>query len=355
MKRYIPSLLIAVLFFVIGTVPGLLRRAWSDDSGASPNTAQSAASQRVSWKKKYKRPASPPFPADNAYSKDRERLGKILFFDPRLSGSGSMSCASCHNPALAWGDGLPKAIGFGMKQTPRRTPTILNSAWSDLLFWDGRADSLENQALGPMLSRGEMHQDLSNVIQMIEGIPEYKRLFALAYPGEPIDGKTIARAIATYERTVVSGRAPFDEWISGKEGAITTAAKRGFDLFNGKAHCAQCHSGWNFTDNGFHDIGVEGDDVGRGANLHLETMQYAFKTPTLRNIDRRAPYMHDGSEQTLEQVVEFYDQGTSIQRPSIAPEMVPLHLTAQEKHDLVAFLKTLTSPDKTTEIPALPR
>jgi cytochrome c peroxidase len=163
------------------------------------------------------------------------------------------------------------------------------------------------------------------------------------------------RALATFERTIVSGSAPFDEWVAGREFAISPSAKRGFDLFNTKAACEKCHSGWNFTDNGFHDTGIAGPDKGRGEQLPLEAMQYAFKTPTLRNATRRDPYMHNGSEATLEDVIELYDRGGREKRPSLAPEIVPLHLTEQEKRDLIAFLATLTSEDKPIAIPVLPR
>lgn len=310
---------------------------------------------RAKWRKKYARPASVPFPDDNLYSKDRELLGRTLFFDPRLSGSRSISCSSCHNPGFSWGDGLPKGIGAGMKELGRRSPTILNIAWSDLLFWDGRAATLELQALGPIASQREMNQPLDGMIRTLDGIPEYKPLFLRAYADQAIDEKTVARAIATFERTVVSGQAPFDKWIAGDEDAIPSNAKRGFDLFNSKAACSQCHTGWNFTDDGFHDIGVATTDLGRGARLPMEAMQFAFKTPTLRNIDRRAPFMHDGSEQTLGDVVDFYDKGGQVKRVSLAPEVVALHLSTEEKQDVVAFLLTLTSVDKPTEVPAFPR
>jgi cytochrome c peroxidase len=303
----------------------------------------------------YLRPTAIPFPADNPYSKDRELLGKILFFDPRLSHSGSISCANCHNPELSWDDGLAKPVGEGMRQEGRRAPTILNAAWEDLLFWDGRAPDLEHQALVPIASDGEMNQPLDAMARTVNGIQGYKALFDAAYPGEPIDERTIAKAIATFERTVVSGKAPFDRWIEGDESAISEQAKRGFDLFNGRAGCAKCHSGWNFTDNGFHDIGVDSSDRGRGAILPLDAMQFAFKTPTLRDCGLRSPFMHDGSEPTLERVIEFYDRGGQLSRPSLAPEIVPLHLSAQEKEDLLAFLKSLTSVDRPVEIPPLPR
>lgn len=318
------------------------------------NPAGTAAYDRAQWKKKYTRPAGPAVVANNAPSKERELLGRTLFFDPRFSGTQSMSCASCHNPGFSWGDGLAKGIGDGMKQLGRRTPTILNAAYSELQFWDGRAASLEEQALGPMKSPAEMNLKL-DLAKVIEGIPGYRGMFAKAYPGEAIGEATTAKAIANFERTVVSGKAPFDHWIAGNEKAISEPAKRGFDVFNTKAACAKCHSSWNFSDSGFHDIGIPGTDRGRGSVLNLESMQYAFKTPTLRNATERAPYMHDGSEKTLEDVIELYDLGGREKRPSLAPEMVQLHLTAPEKSDLLAFLKTLSSKDRPIEIPVLPR
>jgi cytochrome c peroxidase len=339
----------------VAFVPGFTHAAPAEAPSAVHADATAPQLTRAEWKQKYVRPKSAPFPSNNLYSKDRELLGKTLFFDPRLSGSRFISCATCHNPALSWGDGLPKGIGHGMKELGRRSPTILNVAWADLLFWDGRAETLEEQALGPIASAGEMNQPLEKMVRLLSGIAEYKPLFDRAYPGEALDEKTVARAIATFERTVVSADAPFDKWVGGQENAIPESARRGFDLFNGKAKCAKCHEGWNFTDNGFHDIGLVGADRGRGARLPLEAMQFAFKTPTLRNSDRRAPFMHDGCESTLEQVVDFYDEGGKAKRPSLAPEMIPLKLSPTEKTDVVSFLKTLTSVDKPVEIPVLPR
>lgn len=314
-----------------------------------------APSVRAELKKKYVRPAAIPFPDENRFSKEKELLGRTLFFDPRLSGSRSIACSTCHNPGFSWGDGLPKAIGTGTKVLGRRSPTILNSAWTELLFWDGRADSLEQQALGPIAAPGEMNQTLADMVATVSAVPEYHLLFNKAFPTGEIGTDTVAKAIATFERTVVSGQAPFDEWIAGRENAISEDAKEGFDLFNGKAQCSKCHTDWVFTDSGFHDIGLEGSDPGRAQHLHLAAMQSAFKTPTLRNADRRAPYMHDGSEATLEQVIDFYDEGGKARRPSLAPEMKPLHLTPQEKKQLVEFMKTLTSVDAPVVIPAMPK
>lgn len=304
----------------------------------------------------YKRPKDIPFPKDNAYSRDRKELGRALFFDPRLSGSNWISCASCHNPAFSWGDGLPRAIGHGMQTLGRRTPTVLNLAWGELLFWDGRASSLEEQALGPIEAAGEMNLSHDQMLTKLESIPGYRSLFEKAYPGEGISKMTVAKALATFQRTLVSRDAPFDRWVRGKENALSESAKRGFVLFNEKALCSKCHSGWRFTDDSFHDIGVAGDDLGRGKILaDIEIMQYAFKTPTLRNVDHRDPYMHDGSEKTLEAVIDFYNRGGAVKRPSLSEHIRPLGLSAAEKADLVAFLKTLTSDDRPVAAPALPR
>lgn len=310
---------------------------------------------RAAAKKDYMRPVTLRYPPDNVPSVDRQALGKSLFFDPRLSASNWIACSTCHNPGLSWGDGLPKGIGHGMKNLGRRTPTVLNLAWADLLFWDGRSPSLEDQALGPMQAPGEMNNKLTDVVNTVRSIPGYKSMFAKAYPGEQINGTTIGKAIANYERTLVSAAAPFDYWIEGDETAISEEAKTGFDLFNTKGECAACHTGWNFTDHGFHDIGVPGDDLGRGKLLNLEAMQHAFKTPTLRNADHRAPYLHDGSEPTLESVIDFYDAGGKAARPSLSPEIHKLNLTPDEKRALAEFLKTLTSVDKPVEFPVLPR
>ncbi len=304
----------------------------------------------------YERPSWIPFPEENPHSQAKEALGRALYFDPRLSRSNMQSCASCHNPSFAWGDGLPKGVGDRMNQLGRRSPTILNSAWAEAFMWDGRFETLEEQALGPIQSGVEMNMSMVDLLPKLQAIAEYRDMFAAAFGGSPeITAEKIAMAIATYERTVVSGTAPFDRWIAGEETAISEAAKRGFVVFNEKGNCAACHSDWRFTDDSLHDIGLPGADIGRGKQLPtVAKMQYAFKTPGLRNIDRRGPYMHDGSVPTLEAVIEHYDTG-GVARPSLSDEMKPLGLTEQEKADLVAFLKTLTSEDPPVEFVMLPR
>jgi cytochrome c peroxidase len=342
---------VAALFGLFTTV-FLLGISFRDVQADAP--APSAASARLVAE--YKRPTTIPYPAENAYTPARELLGRTLFFDPRLSGSDWISCASCHNPGFSWGDGLPRAVGHGMQTLGRRTPTILNLAWAESLFWDGRADSLEQQALGPIEAPGEMNLPLDALVAKLQKIDGYRALFANAYPGEGIAPATIAKAIATFERTAVSATAPFDRWLAGDESAVSAEAKRGFQVFNEDGRCAKCHSGWRFTDDSFHDIGVATDDAGRGALLKgLVTMQSAFKTPTLRNIDQRGPYMHNGSVPTLEAVVDLYDRGGVVHRPGRSPEVVALNLREQQKFDLVAFLRTLTSTDAPVAVPVLPR
>jgi cytochrome c peroxidase len=222
-------------------------------------------------------------------------------------------------------------------------------------MWDGRLATLEEQALGPIQAAGEMNMPLDELMKRLGSIPDYKPLFVKVFAEEGMTPKTLAKAIATYERTVVSERAPFDAWIEGDEKAISEQAKRGFAMFNGKAQCAACHEGWNFTNDGFQDIGLPSPDLGRAQFVPgVIKMEHAFKTPGLREIARRAPYMHDGSLATLEQVVEHYDHG-GVDRPSRSDLMRPLGLTVQEKSDLVAFLQSLTCNLAPTAAPVLPR
>jgi cytochrome c peroxidase len=320
--------------------------------------AMGGASERAGEREplaRYARPASVPYPDGNEYTEARAELGRVLFFDPRLSGSNFISCASCHNPGFSWSDPLPRAIGHGMNELGRRTPSILNLAWGGLYFWDGRAESLEAQAMGPITAAGEMNQSADALVAELRAIPGYAPLFAAAYPDQGISTDTISKALATFERGVVSGEAPFDRWVSGDESAVSEAAKRGFRVFEGKARCATCHSGWRFTDDSFYDIGMVGDDRGRGALEDIEVLQYAFRTPGLRNTARRAPYGHNGSEKSLADVIELYDLGGRVKRPSLSPEIRPLHLTTREKSDLLAFLDTLTSTDAPVATPELPR
>jgi cytochrome c peroxidase len=314
-----------------------------------------AAAAIDAMKAEYRRPVLIPFPKENPYTPEKAALGKKLYFDTRISVTSAQSCASCHSPGFGWGDGLAVGVGHGMAKLGRHSPTIVNAAWGAIFMWDGRLANLEEQALGPIQAAGEMNMPLDQLVQRLASIAEYKPLFEASFPGAGLKPSTLAMAIATYERTVVSGPAPFDSWIEGNEKAISDDAKRGFVLFNTKAQCSSCHEGWNFTNDGFQDIGLASSDVGRGEFLPgVVKMKHAFKTPGLREITKRVPYMHDGSIATLDQVVEHYDRG-GVDRPSRSDLMKPLGLTSQEKSELVAFLKTLTSNLDPTTVPVLPR
>jgi cytochrome c peroxidase len=299
-----------------------------------------------------------PFPADNKPSAARFALGQKLFFDPRMSGDGNMSCATCHNPGMGWSDGLPTARGVKSSVLGRASPTIFNTAYNSLQMWDGRKKSLEDQAMGPMQANVEMNMDIGKLFQWIGNNAGYKALFAKAYPGEPIDETTLSKAIANFERTVVSNDSGFDRWVRGDAKAMTAQQVEGFKLFVGKANCAVCHSGPNFTDNGFHNLGLASwganePDMGRYAQKPVNAMKGAFKTPTVREVTRTAPYFHDGSARTLMEVVEHYDRG-GVVKTHLSPNIKPLGLSSEEKLALVSFLESLSSPFMPLMIPELP-
>ena len=299
-----------------------------------------------------------PAPLDNVPNSHRVALGRLLFFDTRLSAKENMSCASCHNPALGWSDGLERAVGFNMKQLGRATPTIVNVGLNKVQMWDGRHATLEDQVLGPFLSPDEQNLPLEQLEERVRSIPGYQPLFEQAYPTEGISAATVAKAIASFERTVVSADSPFDRWQQGDETAVSESVKRGFALFTGKARCSLCHQPPNFTDNGFHNIGLRSNgepwDVGRYAHLKVTILRGAFKTPTLRDVALTAPYMHNGVYHTLEEVVEHYVRGGD-DKDNLSPNIVPLDLSAPEKGDLVAFMKTLTGARIAVEVPQLPQ
>jgi cytochrome c peroxidase len=299
------------------------------------------------------RPTTVPYPDDNPYRKAKVELGRKLFFDTALSGDGSRSCATCHAPVSGWQDGVARHEALDGTLLGRRTPSAQDGAWGELFFWDGRAASLEAQALGPVQSALEMNQTLDGMVKALTANPEYAGLFATAFPENPrITPDTVAKAIATFERSLVSGTTPFDRWVGGDAKAISPEAKRGFDIFTGPAGCVSCHSGWQFTDHAFHDIGLPSDDLGRGAIINVPELNHAFKTPTLRNVADRAPYMHDGSIGTLEDVVEHYRSGI-VQRPTLSPDLPRIDtLSNRDITDLVAFLHTL-SPDPATAADSL--
>jgi len=289
----------------------------------------------------YRRPDKIDYPEDNAYSAVKARLGQALFFDTALSGSNTISCSSCHNPELSWTDGQPRSIGEAHTPAAYAAPSLLNVAWLERLGWDGKFKDLEAVAFTPITSPTMMNLPEKDLIARLQSKPAYVELFGKAFNGEGVTRRNIELALATFERSIVSTEAPFDRWVKGDEEAISAQAKHGFAIFNGKGHCAECHSGWSFTDGSYHDIGTSKDNIGRGRYFPTSIkLQYAFKTPTLRDVALTAPYMHDGSLASLEDVIELYDRG-GIDRPSRAEPIKPLHLSQNEKADLIAFLQTL--------------
>lgn len=313
-----------------------------------------SAADLATLKAGFARPATVPEPAYNPGTPAKVRLGKALFFDPRLSGADGLACATCHNPELGWEDGRRVSVGETGEPTARHTPTLLNLAWSKRFGWDGRIPTLEGFVIGPISNPKEMNQDLDALIGELTAVAGYRRLFADAFPGEAPSIDHVSLAIAAFERTIISPPAPFDAWIAGDATAISAAAKAGFVLFTGKAGCAQCHAGWAFTDNKFHDIGLASADLGRGGlDGQPKSLRHAFKTPTLRRIGERAPYMHDGTLDDLDAVIAHYE-GKFVRRPTLAKEIKPLELAPHEKMNLRAFLETLTPGGEPVSPPAIP-
>jgi cytochrome c peroxidase len=280
------------------------------------------------------------YPKDNPPGEAKIALGKQLFFDGRLSSDDKISCASCHDPSKGWSNGEAFATGVEGQQGGRSAPTVINTAYQYFQFWDGRAGSLEEQALGPIQNPIEMNLTLEAVVKKLQEIKGYRKQFQDVF-GTDVTSEGIGKAIAAYERTALSGDAPYDRFKAGDESALSEAAQRGRKLFFGKANCSACHSGANFTDNGFHNIGVSWDvknrDDGRFAISGLEGDTGAFKTPTLREIARTAPYMHDGSLATLEDVVDHYAKGGT-KNPYLDEEVFLIKLEEKDKADLVAFM-----------------
>ena len=270
-------------------------------------------------------------------------LGQRLFFDSLLSADRRVSCSSCHNPDKAFTNGQRVAVGVWGRRGTRNVPTILNRAYGTSFFWDGRAATLEEQVLEPIQDRSEMGLALSALTDRLRSTDSYRDPFARAF-GQPPSAAGVAQALASYVRAQRTGDAPFDRYRAGDNDALSEAATRGLRLFRGRANCSACHSGPNFSDEQFHNSGVSwgSADLGRHRVTRRPEDRGAFKTPTLRQLHLTAPYMHDGSLETLEAVVDFYNSGGR-GNPYRDPEVRPLGLTRLEKVDLVAFLQSLST------------
>lgn len=285
-------------------------------------------------------PAIPEDP-ENPITPAKFELGRQLFEDTRLSGDESLSCSSCHAKELGYADGMQFSEGSGGSAMPRHTPTILNAAYSRYINWDGKFANVPQLVLAVMANPKNMNmQDESVLVARLESAPEYRAQFQDVFGGPPTKQR-VALAIDAYVRKLTTPNSPFDRYVMGDPRALTEAQKRGLVLFVGKADCAMCHRGPAFADDQFHALGIAGDDTGRFKVTGVEADRYTFKTPTLRNVELTAPYMHDGSVPTLRGVVEFYNAGGGPHRPK-SPLLRRLDLTEREKLDLVAFLESLT-------------
>jgi cytochrome c peroxidase len=284
-------------------------------------------------------------PADNPLTKEKVELGRMLFFDKRLSQDNTIACANCHLAKFAFTDGKPVSTGIRGEKGGRSAPASFNRVFSSAQFWDGRAATLEDQSIGPFtnpIEHGFANHDV--MVAKMKKIAGYRKLFMQVF-GEDITIGNVGKAIASFQRTVLSGNSSADRFDMGQEaGAISAAAQHGLLLFREKARCTKCHSGFNFTDEKFHNLGIGWDDNKVDLGRYMVTTNpeeiNAFKTPTLREIARSAPYMHDGRFKTLEDVVNFYNKG-GVKNPHQDNLIIPLELTEEEKHDLVEFLHTL--------------
>lgn len=297
-----------------------------------------------------------PIPAGNPMTDAKINLGRQLYFDTRLSADNTISCASCHDPKTGWANHHRTDTGIRGQVGGRNSGTIINAAYMRYQFWDGREATLEGQALGPIHNPIEMGETLEHVVTKLQAIPGYRQQFMNVF-GTDVNTDGIAKAIAAYERTIVSGPSPYDRFRMGEKDAMSKSAQSGMEIFNGRGHCVACHSGPTFSDQSFHNLGVGMDkpnpDLGRYVVTKNKKDWGAFKTPGLRNVAATYPYLHDGSEETLLKVVQFYNRG-GIDNRNLDPLMVPLGLTAQEEKDLVAFMEALTGPYPVEQAPLLP-
>lgn len=300
-------------------------------------------------------PVSPPkpplglppviWPADNPYSAPRVELGWYLFFDSRLSANGRVSCATCHPPEHAFAGGEPPPLGVTGKPLRRRVPTVINRAYGRSQFYDGRAATLEAQTLGPITAPDEMGTTPQAAAEAIAKIAGYAPLFERAFGGTQISFDRITKAIASFERTILSGNSPYDRFLSGDKNALSPKAKRGLQIFERSGECSECHNGYNLTNEKFASLGIGPDqkppDLGLAGITGKRSDEGKFKVPTLREVEHTGPYMHDGREKTLDDVLEFYRKGGQ-PSPRLDSRIAPFFLDAPAKADLIAFLESLS-------------
>ena len=342
-----------------------LRRVYAEDPSTWPAPHVDPG---VNWKEIGLLPEV-EHPADNPHTTEKETLGKTLFFDPRLSGSGQIACASCHDPDLGWADGRTTSFGHSRKQLARNSPTIRNTAFQQRLFWDGRAESLEDQARQVLMNPDEMRSGPEHVVALLEKEPGYQELWQKAFGAEPVSIDLAAQALACFERTVVGGTSRFDSFMKGGAAALTDEALLGMDLFRREARCINCHNGPAFSDGGFHDLGLSNygrpfEDIGRGRITDDPADTGKFRTPSLRDATATLPLMHNGLFE-LQVALTLYNAGMPkpVRRenqaddprfPVKSPLLKPLGLNKQDLADLTAFLTSLEETKRRIRPPAIP-
>jgi len=308
----------------------------------------------LAFRKEPPAPSGPPlplglppitWPEDNPYSRARAELGRVLFFDGRLSSNGTVSCAFCHEPQHAFSASTAFSKGVDGKQSGRHAQTLINRAWGRSEFWDGRAPTLEAQVIIPVTNPDEMGMTAERVVQTLQGIKGYAPLFAAVFGDSTINFDRVSKAIATFERTVVSGNSAYDRYLAGDKSALSKQQKDGLDFFNRKGECAECHTGPDLTTEKFANLGIGMDilhpDPGREAVTRKRGDFGKFKIPTLRDLPSRAPYMHDGRFKTLGEVLDLYAKG-GVPNPHLDTRLTPFYLDEETKQDLLAFLDSLT-------------
>ncbi len=344
---------IAILFIVIACIASVsfskesLREIYSRPASQWPAPFIDAG---VHWNELDILPPSPLATKLDSL-KDMIQLGKFLFFDTRLSSSGKIACATCHQPELSWTDGKERSFGHDSARTKRNSPTIQNSWFYEKLFWDGRAKNLQDQAFAPINSETEMHSDMPGVMNRIRKSKNYPLLFKKAFGDDDIDPDRMTEAIAVFEKTIVSRKSRFDEFLEGNKNALSNNEIRGLHLFRTKARCINCHNGPLFSDNGFHNSGFSGTDEGLYKVTHKEEDKGKFKTPSLRDVMYTGPWMHDGSERSMAIIIGMYSKGPIADNERL---IKPLGLNARETKDLLSFLKAISAPPLEFIKPVIP-
>jgi cytochrome c peroxidase len=343
-KWFVIALLTAVTFISVSFTQqedkisaAKLRKLYSQSPDKWPAPAIDAG---VQWKELGMLPESPIEKYKDSL-KQLIELGKVLFFDTRLSGSGKISCATCHQPELNWTDGKEKSIGHDGAINKRNAPTIQNTWFYNKLFWDGRSNSLADQAFAPINSETEMHNEMHEVMRTVSKIKGYRDLFQKAFGDDEVNPQRLTLAIAIFEKTIVSRKSRFDEFLAGDKKALSNEELRGLHLFRTKARCMNCHNGPLFSDNQFHNAGFSGVDAGFYKVSHKDEDIGKFKTPSLRDVMKTGPWMHDGTQKDMQLIIDKLNSADNTLNHS--PLLKPPGLSAKEKRDLLAFLNAISS------------